>query len=308
MDGLNELRISRAANYLERGASHQAIELLKQVLGDEPEHALAHALLAQALIKQRRIHAALHEAELALSLSPESPACHRTLAAVHVAHRKLALAREHAEKALELAPSDENALLQLAAIESLAGRPREALARAEQARALAPDDPETLSAVGSALLELGRVDEARRAFEDALAESAEHAESLLGMGRIALLRGDIADARAHAIAVLNVAPDHEGAIRLLVGVKTRSNFAVGLWWRMNAWLSLRPTRGVVVLVVAYLLQRALITWAVLHGHAMTESVIGYAWLALCVYSWVAPVYYRRALQRELNAVTLRSDF
>lgn len=308
MDGLVELRISRAAQYLERGASHQAIELLKQVLGDEPEHALAHALLGEALIKQRRIHAALYETKLALSLSPDSSPCHRAMAAAYVAHGKLALAQEHVEKALELAPSDYHALLQLAAIASLAGRPSEALSRAEEARALAPDDPDTLCAVGSALLELGRVDEARRALEDALAESAEHADSLLGMGRIALLRGDIADARAHAVAVLNIAPDNEGAIRLLVGIKTRTNLFVGLWWRMNAWLTLRPTRAVTVLVFAYLLQRALTTWAQLHRHSMTESIISWGWIALCVYSWVAPVYYRRALQKELATVTFRAEF
>jgi Tfp pilus assembly protein PilF len=308
MEGLTEQRISRAAQYLERGASHQAIELLKQALGDEPEHALAHAVLGEALIKQRRIHAALYETKLALSLEPESPHCHRALASAYVAHGKLGLAREHAEKALELSASDYGALLQLAGIASLAGQPREALKRAEEARALAPDDPDTLSAVGDALLELGRVDEARRAFEDALAEHAEHASSLLAMGRIALLRGDIADARAHAIAVLNVSPDNESAIRLLIGIKTRTNLFVGLWWRMNAWLTLRPTRAVSVLVFAYLLQRALLIWAELQRYTMTQSIIGYTWLALCMYSWVAPVYYRRALERELSAVKLRPDF
>ena len=38
------------------------------------------------------------------------------------------------------------------------------------------------------------------------------------------------------------------------------------------------------------------------------ELVGYAWLALCVYSWVAPGIFKQMLVRELNAVRLREDF
>ena len=128
------------------------------------------------------------------------------------------------------------------------------------------------------------------------------------MGELLLRRGELAEAREHAIVVLASSPDHEGALRLLVNIKARKSWFLGFWWRLNAWLTLRPGRAIFVLVLAYLVQRALVTWTRIEGHPMTSSIVSYAWLGLCIYSWVAPGVYRRALQKELEQVTLRPDF
>lgn len=304
----DDLEITLARNYLARGASGNAVSALKRLLSREPEHAIGHALLADALLQQHRLHAALHEAELGLSLSPEEPLCHRVLAAVHVAHRSLHKAREHAQAARQLAPDDAYVLMQLASIELLDDRAANALAYATEARSMLPDDADAVACVAQAELASGNVTAAEATVREALELFPEHADALITMGEILLRRGDVQQAREHAIAVLYSAPDHEGAMRLLVNIKTRQSLFLGLWWRLNAWLTLRPGRAIFVLVIAYLAQRALVTWSRIEGYRMTADIVAYAWLGLCIYSWVAPGFYRRALQKELEQVKLRPDF
>lgn len=307
MDDL-DLELTLARNYLARGAHGNAVGVLKRLLSREPEHAIAHALLADALLSQHRLYAALHEAELALSLAPEEPLCHRVLAAVQVGHRRLHQAREHAEQAQQLAPDDAYTLMQLAAIELLDDRASRALDYAKRARTMLPDDPDAIACVAQAERASGNLNAAEAAAREALELFPEHADALITMGEILLQRGEVALAREHAIAVLYSAPDHEGALRLLVSIKARQSFYLGVWWRLNTWLTLRPGRAIFVLVLAYLVQRALVTWTRIEGHKMSSEVVAYAWLGLCIYSWVAPGFYRRALQKELEEVKLRPDF
>ncbi|MFZ5896179.1 MAG: tetratricopeptide repeat protein [Myxococcota bacterium] len=304
----DDLEITLASNYLMHGAAANAIEVLKRLLSREPEHAVAHSLLAQALLKQRRLHAALHEAELGLSLEPENALCHRVMAGVYVGHNQIAKAREHARQALELSPQDASTNIQLSAIELLDDQTARALEYANAARSLAPDDPDAISSVAQAELGAGNLAAAEAAAHDALELDPEHADSLVTMGELLLRRGDVSGAREHAVAVLYTAPDHDGALRLLVAIKTRQNWFLGLWWRTNAWLTLRPGRAIFVLVLAYLLQRLLVTWTRIEGHRMTSEIVALGWLGLCIYSWVAPGFYRRALEKELEVVKLRADF
>ena len=108
--------------------------------------------------------------------------------------------------------------------------------------------------------------------------------------------------------MLQSAPDHDGALRLLVDVKIRQNLFLGIWWRINAWLTRTTTRAIAVLTGAYLVQRALGIWAASGGRTMTAEIISVAWLAICVYSWIAPALHARALKKELEEIRLKTDF
>ena len=70
------------------GDTASAIQSLRMVLAQDPEHAYAHALLAGCLLDTRRIHAALHEIELALGLEPDLFVARYLHAQILVAHRR----------------------------------------------------------------------------------------------------------------------------------------------------------------------------------------------------------------------------
>src|SRR5262245_60945211 len=95
-----------AEDHLAHGNTSHAVELLRNALSIDPDHAGAHAVLAIALIQQKRIHAALAEAQMALTLEPENPYSHAALGKALFANRKLSLAEKHLDQALALAPDD----------------------------------------------------------------------------------------------------------------------------------------------------------------------------------------------------------
>ena len=308
MDTNASSAVALAATFLSRGLAQNAVDLLKRALADEPDNATAHALLGHALVAQRRTHAGLFEARLSVELEPENPVCHGALASAYVARRRLDRAREHAEKAIELAPDRADAQVQLAEIELLADRPKQALEAAERARALQPDDPDVLASFGRCQLANGDERGAEQSAREALEAFPEHADALVLMGRVLLHRGDTQGAREHAIWVLHTSPDHQGAVSLLIGAKMRESIFLGLWWRYASWMSLQPTKGMAILVGAYMLQRVVSTWAGLEQHQMTQQWVSLAWLGICIYSWVSPAIYARALAKELDKVKLREDF
>lgn len=62
-------------------------------------------------------------------------------------------------------------------------------------------------------------------------------------------------------------------------------------------LQLGNPRGAMELVTTYALQRYAVLVARDAGWLLVESTVGWAWLAICVYSWVAPILFQRTLDQ-----------
>lgn len=126
-------------------ASTQAIELLQAVVEEVPEHAEAHAVLADAWMMRldvprpeamERVEAS---ARRALELDPTLAEAHGALAAALFFHRlDWAGAERHAERAVELDPRYPDGVLLRALLRSTVGRHDEAIAGARRAAALEP--------------------------------------------------------------------------------------------------------------------------------------------------------------------------
>lgn len=293
---------------LRHGDAAAAIDLLKRLLGDDPSSSAAHAVLAHALLQQRRIHAARLEAQAALELAPESKLAHLVAASVAMAHREFGRAEEYLGAAMALHPEAAEPRLVLARLRLLQGDVRAARQSALEALELEPDELDARVLLGELALQERRYQEAEEQAKDVLSAEPEHAEGLCLMGHVLLARGDVDAARDHAIwALRNGEP--RSALELLVAIKARQSFWLGLWWRYTVWLSsLGSGRAIVVLIVAYVVQRAASIAALQAGRAGLSQMIGYAWLGICVYTWIAPVQFRRALDRELGKVALKDDF
>jgi Flp pilus assembly protein TadD len=293
---------------LDRGQHQAAVDLFRRALTLDPDEPRAHALLALALLRMKRLGAALLEAQTALVLAPEAPLSHLILGHVLLAHRKPEEARGHFESAREHDLASPAPLRGLAAVETFFDREDRAVEILEKALELDPEDVDTLSALGTAHLSRGRLDEAERHARAALEIEPEHADSLVLMGFVLLKRGDIQGAREHAVWALRGAAGETDALRLLVAIKARESLFLGLWFRFNSMLGALGPSGMLVLLGAYCVQRVL--QLALEDMKMKPiaELVGYAWLGLCVYSWVAPGVFQRMLVREIKMVRLREDF
>lgn len=268
-----------------------------------------HALLALALLSQKRVHAAEYEAREALRLEPDLLTGLQVLASVAMLRSRLKEAEEHTTRLLELAPEEPALWRLLAQLRDLQGRPKDRHEALLHALSLNAADPDTLVDLGEEALERGNVMEAERRAREALALTPEHPDGLVLMGRVLLWQGHLSAAHEHAVWALRQNATNGAALRLLVGIKARRSWWMGLWWRFNTWMEmLGPTRSTLVLLVAYVLSRVATLGAEDLGSPEGARAVQWVWLALVVYSWVAPGLFQRMLRKELTEVRLKAGF
>jgi tetratricopeptide (TPR) repeat protein len=300
--------IDNAQHLLSIGHVDGAIDRLRIVLGEDPDVAEAHALLALCLLNKRRLHAATLEAESALTLAPEAPLSHCVAAELALANRDFRKAEQHAQSFLELAPESAYAYRLLAGCYALTGRDAQRLPLLQQALSKDPNDPESLAKLAEHYGDAGDLGQAWHYANLALQASPENQSALTAMGHVLLLKGEVANAREHAVLALQADPTHPPALQLLVSIKARTNPLLGTWWHYAVWSNrMGTTRSIVVLIVAFVLYRISVLAARDLGHETLATSINLVWLALVVYSFIGPTIFQRALRKELANVSLK-DF
>jgi len=297
-----------ARRQMQIGQMDGAIDNLSAYLGENPQDARAHALMAMCLHDRRRLTAAEHEARAALALDANDAFAHVACGQVAQSQRKPRAALAHFESAQALAPEWDVPLRQIAWVYLYWGKPQQAREFVERALALDPDSDNRALAAHIAL-DLGEVADAERAAREVLRQDPAHSEALTVLGHALLRQNRIGEARDTALWAVRNAPTSRAAIALMLAVKMRQNPLTGWVWRLNAWLASGSSRRTIVsLLGVYLAIRVATLLLQDFGYAPAATLLSYAWLGFCVYSWVAPVLFQRALQRELEDVRLGAEF
>lgn len=292
-----------------QGAHDTALHMLRSALAEDPDLALAHALLAVSLKHKKRLYAAESEARLALTLDPQLAVAHTVLAAVLIGQRKLDEARRHLDESRVLDPESSAPLVVLAQLAVVADRRDEARRHLDEARALDPDDIEVVCALGDLALLERKLDAADGLAREALELEPDGVMSHLLAGRIALARGRDDDALEHARLALRADPTDGDAVRLLASVRAKRSLVLGLWWRFHASVAhLGETRLVFVLIASFVAVRLAVIALKHTGHDGAADFTENLWLAWCVYTWIGPGLFKRALEKELGGVSLRRDY
>jgi tetratricopeptide (TPR) repeat protein len=292
-----------------RGDHRGAVEFAKRALALDPDHARAHAILALSLVGTRRLHGATIEVGLALASDGNDAFCHYAAAVVRRAERRLDDAWSHCLVTLESDVTEPYPYVLAASIRRLQGEPDAARELLDQALALRADDCDTLVAYARVELGAGNLAEAQRRIDAALASEPDDQEAHIAAGMIALQRGELAAAEEHArFALQRNATDHD-ALHLWTAIKARRSPLLGPWWRFNSFVTLRSQRGMLGLLIgSFIVAQVAIILAGAFGGDDLEALVGYAWLALCAYTWFAPKIFRKMIARELASVTLNPDY
>jgi tetratricopeptide (TPR) repeat protein len=298
-----------AEQQMRQGNVDGAIETLKQALGQDPNVAEGHALLAICLIAVKRLHAAAYEAGVALKLEPELPLAHYAMGSARLAQRKFAEAERAFVTLLDLEPESAQNHRALASVYALTRRRDQADRALQRALELDPGNPDIQADLGERCLERGDLDGAERWARQVLEQQPEHVDGLVLMGNVALRRKDVANAREHALWALRIDPRDHGALLLLTAIKSRSNWFLGLWWRYNTWMGrLGMERAIVVLLICFVLYRVTTIAMNQADHPELAALVQVLWLGICVYTWVGPGVFMRSLRKELASVKLKPGF
>lgn len=287
----------------------RAIDLLRRALTIDPDHPRAHASLALALLGAQRLHGATVEVGLALAFDGNDAFCHYAAAAVRRAERRLDEAWDHIMVSLQSDSTDLDAHVLGADIKVLTNdtrTARELLLRALEDKA---DHVEALTSLARIELHDGNLTEATRIIDLALTAAPANVEAHVVSGWITLRLGDDASAERHARFALGEDAVDRDALRLWTAIKARRSKLLGMWWRWNAFVSLRSEAGQIGLQIgSFVVIRLLAILCAWRGWDTAEKLVSYSWFAFCGYTWFAPTLFRRMLESDLGTVTLRKDF
>ena len=255
------------------------IRELRGLLGVAPDHAPAHALLAQSLARTDALDEALSEAKRAVGLDPELDFAYGTLAAVHWQRRELDLAVTAIERAIELDPDDVGHRGTLAQIRIGQGRLADALAAADDGLTLDPQDTDCLNLRALALAKLGRGKEASDSVEASLARDPDNPYTHQTRGLALLHAGDAKGALHHFQEALRRDPNLQGARQGLVeALKARNPlYRVVRGWFL--WMErFSGPRQLQIMIGLWLAARFGADGLASAGYPSAAMVVRYSWL------------------------------
>ena len=214
----------------QQGRTELAERELRLALGDDPDDAETHALLALVLCDQEgRRTDALQSARAAVGLAPDHPFPHYAEARVHLAAERWLAAERAAREAVLIDPDSPAHFGALSA--SYAGRERwtEALEAADKGLEIDPNHDACMNLRAVALVHLGRKDEAGSTLRGALARDPENSHTHANQGWALLHRGDRAGAMEHFREALRLEPENGWARDGLVeALKARNPLYAGM--------------------------------------------------------------------------------
>jgi len=302
-------RMALASAQISRGQEFEAIEMLKEVLGQYPDFADAHALLAYALVRKVRVVAAEHEARLALSLDASCVLAHSVLAQVAFLLGRFDDALQHCDEALSIEPENCENLLQKAQLLEAFSRDEEAMLHIQEALKVDPESVDAWCTLASFCLDKGQLSECRDAIEHAMKMDPEDAQCHVVLGRLELKRGHLELAREHAHFAIMQSPEDQQALQLLSDIKASENWFVGLWWRFNsAMTEFSQQKQIAVLIGGYLFFNLLALILGDFGYTGLATIVSSLWIGLVVYSWIGIPIYRKMLKKELGRVELKGEY
>ena len=291
------------------GNHRGAIELLQRALASDPDHARAHAALAFALLRARRLPGAMIEMRAALALDADDAYVHYVAASVLRAARKLDDAWAHCLIALEDPSATAGVHVLGARIRDLMGDRVRARSLLDDALVLDAEHTDALTVLARLELHAGELTSAAEHIQLALESDPVDRGAHVVAGFIDLANGDAAAAEKHARFVLDQdANDHDG-LELWTAIKARRSKVLGSWWRWNMWMAQRDdTRRIAFLIASFVVVRVLVIVTDELGYAALSRALSMLWLAFCAYTWVAPAWFRRWLKQELGTVKLDPNF
>ena len=294
---------------LERNSFATAIQQFQSALSEDPDNALAHAMIAIALAQVGRRHAALIEARRAIALDPELPIAHVAAAYAHILHDDFRAAAREFRQALEHEPHNVAARLGLCRMARARRDPAELEKALAAFREIAPDDPEGDVLEAHLHLMRGRLGAAEWAARAALTADPEDPDAHTALGRVLARRGDADGARALALSALNLAPEDRDAHQLLADTVMMKRPVIGYWHRFSLWLSLGgDVRIVAVLIGIWIAYRVGVVLLDEAGLFAAEALLQVVWIGFVLATWAAGYQYRRMVERELERADLDPDY
>lgn len=198
--------------------SDEGIAVARKAAAANPNHPVAHALLASLLNRMQQSTEALQEFEKALEIYPNEPVWHDAAADLGLSIGNTAASVEHRKEARHLDPNNASYALKLGQAYLAKGDLAGAIEHLEKSTLLNPEQPEEWLALASAYHLADRLPQAMAAAKKASELNSTSAEGLLIAGETALAMNYPEQALEFAQNAIEREPENPGAILFLSSV------------------------------------------------------------------------------------------
>ncbi|GJM35765.1 MAG: hypothetical protein DHS20C18_47660 [Saprospiraceae bacterium] len=183
----------------------------QKALADDPQDAIAMALMAECYMESNRYPDALDMAKNAVHEEPEIPFLYYVLAKSQYYNKRIKDARQTIASGLEMDPENADFYMMLANVEFYEDKWEAALQAAQNGLALEPDSVNLINLRAQALVRLNRKEEAAITMDEALRKAPEDSYSHANKGWIAMERGEFDNAVLHFREALKLNPTNNYA-------------------------------------------------------------------------------------------------
>ena len=194
---LNQLKLTQAVNYHQRGQLREAEELYNSILSADTKHADAHHMLGLIAHQRGQFTDARARIERAIELAPQAAPYYSNLGAALRELKQPELALQAFRKAIELKPDYAEAYNNQGNALRALRRNGEAIASYERATQLRPAYAEAWFNWAIALIEENRLADATSKLEQTIRINANHWRAWMTLGDLSRRQGDQATALAH---------------------------------------------------------------------------------------------------------------
>ncbi len=269
------IHLQRALMLVEQSRHELAQQELRQAIAQDPDDALAHAVLALCLAERESAADALQEAELAIRLAPAEAFVFYVHSVVLSKANRYPEARTRIEEAIRLDPNHPDYFAQLSQIQFDQRRWREALAAAEQGLALDPEHVACTNLRAVALVKTGRKAEAEDALRTALRRDPEDAFSHTNLGWSLVEQKQHEKAMEHFREALRLNPELEWARAGIIEAMKARYFVYRIVLSFFLWMMKLSRKG----------QWGIILGAYVGYHVLRQAAIANPGLS----PWVMPL-------------------
>jgi tetratricopeptide (TPR) repeat protein len=199
--------LDEAIAYHQRGELDRAIQLYRQILISQPDHADALHLLGVTALQLGQPKQAIELIERAIALLPSEAVFHRNLGEAYRAADQLKRAAACFQVALRLQPNSADAAVNLGSIHMQSGQPARAAALFRQALQHQPDHALAHNCLGNACRALGDTQQAMTHFRRAVELNPQLGFAHTNLGQLLLVAGRSHEALLHCREAVRLQPD-----------------------------------------------------------------------------------------------------
>jgi tetratricopeptide (TPR) repeat protein len=196
---------------LQKGAVDEAITQFQQALQINPDYAQVHYDLGNALLQEGEVDKAITQFQQALEINPDYAEADNNLGSALLQKGSVDEAISHFQMALKIKTDDAEAYNNMGNALLQEGKADEAITRFQQALQINPDYTDAYNNLGNALLQKGNADEAIVQFQLALKIDPDNAATHYNLGNAMLQKGNVDGAIVDYKTAVQNKPDYADA-------------------------------------------------------------------------------------------------